>query len=126
MLWAEMDHFLYQNGELHCEGAPVERIAEAVGTPAYVYSSATLIHHYDAVVKAFAALRPTIAYPIKSCPNIQICRLLRERGAGFDVVSGGELARAIAAGGDPGKIVYAGVGKTGAEIEQALAGRIRW
>jgi len=114
-----MDHFVYQGGELHCESVPVARIAEAVGTPTYIYSSATLIHHFDAAAKAFAPLQPVICYSIKSCANIHICRLLRERGAGFDVVSGGELARAVAAGGDPAKIVYV-------EIEQALNAKIGW
>jgi len=115
-----MDHFRYQKGELHCEGVAAARIAEAVGTPAYVYSAATLADHYDAVTQAFRSLNPLICYSIKSCANVHICRLLRQRGAGFDVVSGGELVRAIEAGGDPDKIVFAGVGKTDAEIGQAI------
>jgi len=121
-----MDHFHYRDGELCCEDVPVSRIADAVGTPTYVYSSATLLHHYDAIARAFAPLDPLICYSIKSCPNVHICRFLRERGAGFDVVSGGELARAIAAGADPEKIVFAGVGKTDAEIEQGLDAGIGW
>lgn len=121
-----MDHFNYQNGELHCEDVPLARISEDVGTPAYVYSTATLLHHYDAVAKAFAEVRPIICYSIKSCANLSICRLLRERGAGFDVVSGGELYRALAADGDPANIVFAGVGKTDAEIHQAIDARIGW
>ena len=121
-----MDLFDYRDGELWCEDVPIGRIAEAVDTPAYVYSSATFLHHYDAVADAFAALDPIICYSIKSCPNLHICRLLRERGAGFDVVSGGELVRALKAGGDPAKIVFAGVGKTDAEIDQALDAKIGW
>lgn len=121
-----MDHFNYQAGQLHCEGVPIARIAAEVGTPAYVYSTATLLHHYDAVAAAFAELSPIICYSIKSCANLSICRLLRERGAGFDVVSGGELHRALAAGGDPAKIVFAGVGKTDAEIHQAIDAKIGW
>ncbi|MFQ5429145.1 MAG: diaminopimelate decarboxylase [Phycisphaerae bacterium] len=121
-----MDHFHYQNGELHCEQVPISRMADAVGTPAYIYSSATLVHHYDAVAAAFAELDPIICYAIKSCPNLHICKLLRERGAGFDVVSGGELVRALAAGGDPDRIVFAGVGKTDEEIHRAIDARIGW
>lgn len=102
------------------------RIAEEVGTPAYVYSAATLLHHYDAVAAAFAELDPIICYSIKSCANVHVCRRLREQGSGFDVVSGGELYRAIAAGGDPAKIVFAGVGKTDEEINQAIDARIGW
>ena len=121
-----MDHFDYIDGELHCEDVPVARIAEAVSTPVYVYSAATFRDHYDAVTEAFKKLNPTICYSVKCCANIHICRLLRERGAGFDVVSGGELARALAAGGDPAKFVFAGVGKTDDEISQALDARVGW
>jgi diaminopimelate decarboxylase len=121
-----MDHFEYRHGKLFCEDTSIERIIDAADTPAYIYSSATLIHHFDAIASAFAALNPLICYSIKSCPNIHICKLLADRGAGFDVVSGGELARAMAIGADPRKIVFAGVGKTDAEIEQALHARIGW
>ncbi len=121
-----MDFFRYNDGELWCEGVPVGRIAAAVGTPAYVYSAETFRHHYAAVAEAFAAVDPIICYAIKSCPNIHICRMLREWGAGFDVVSGGELVRAIEAGGDPAKVVYAGVGKTDEEINRAIDVGIGW
>ncbi len=121
-----MDHFEYREGELHCEGVAVERIAREVGTPAYIYSTATLADHYDAIASAFAALDPTICYSIKSCANLHICRLLRERGAGFDVVSGGELVRALLAEGNPDRIVFAGVGKTDDEINQAIDANIGW
>ncbi len=121
-----MDHFTFRNRILCCEDVPMPSIADAVGTPAYIYSRATLLHHYDAVARAFAALDPIICYSIKSCANLHICRLLRERGAGFDVVSGGELVRALEAGGDPAKIVFAGVGKTDAEINQAIDAKIGW
>lgn len=121
-----MDHFSYRNSLLHCEDAEVSQIAEGVGTPAYVYSRATLLHHYDAVARAFAPLNPVICYSIKSCANLHVCRLLRERGAGFDVVSGGELVRALEAGGDPAHIVFAGVGKTDDEINQAIDAKIGW
>ncbi len=121
-----MDHFTYQQGELHCEAVPVSRIVEKVGTPAYIYSAATLRHHYDGIAQAFAAIAPIICYSIKSCANVHLCRLLRERGAGFDVVSGGELVRAKAAGADMSRIVYAGVGKTDDEIRLALNAGIGW
>jgi len=115
-----MDFFNYRNGELFCEGVPAERIAREVGTPAYVYSKATFVHHYRQIAEAFAALKPTVCYSIKSCGNINICRVLANEGCGFDVTSGGELFRALAAGGDPKKMIYAGVGKTDEEIAEAI------
>ncbi|MFQ5424534.1 MAG: diaminopimelate decarboxylase [Phycisphaerae bacterium] len=121
-----MDHFEYRNGQLHCERRPVAEIVERVGTPAYIYSAATLIDHYDRVARAFAPVNALICYSIKSCSNLHICRLLRERGAGFDVVSGGELVRALEVGADPVRIVYAGVGKTDDEINRAIDARIGW
>lgn len=116
-----MDFFTYRNGELFCEDVPAARVAAEYGTPLYVYSTATLLRHYRQVVEAFAEISPTICYSIKSCGNLHICRLLAQRGCGFDVTSGGELYRALAAGGDPQKIIFAGVGKTDEEIRYALA-----
>jgi diaminopimelate decarboxylase len=115
-----MDFFNYKNGELYCEGVPAERIAREVGTPAYVYSKATLLHHYRQIAEAFAPLNPTICYSIKSLGNVHVCRVLAEAGCGFDVTSGGELFRALKAGGDPKKMIYAGVGKTDEEIAEAI------
>jgi diaminopimelate decarboxylase len=115
-----MDYFDYKNGELYCEDVPAERIAREVGTACYVYSKATFLHHYRQVRDAFAPLDPTICYSIKSCGNINICRFLAQEGCGFDVTSGGELFRALQAGGDPKKIIYAGVGKTDREIADAI------
>ena len=115
-----MDFFNYKNGELFCEDVPAERIAREVGTPAYVYSKATLLHHYRQVAEAFAPLKPTICYSIKSLGNLHVCRVLAEAGCGFDVTSGGELFRALRAGGDPKKMIYAGVGKTDEEIADAI------
>ncbi|MGD0389489.1 MAG: diaminopimelate decarboxylase [Tepidisphaeraceae bacterium] len=115
-----MDFFTYKNGELYCEEVPAEKIARDVGTPAFVYSKATFLHHYRQIAAALAVLKPTICYSIKSCGNIHICRFLAEEGCGFDVTSGGELFRALKAGGDPGKIIYAGVGKTDGEIADAI------
>jgi len=115
-----MDHFNYKNGELYCEGVPAETIAREVGTPTYVYSKATLLHHYRQVRDAFAPLHPTVCYSIKSNGNINLCKTLAAEGCGFDVTSGGELFRAMQAGGDPKKIIYAGVGKTDDEIRDAI------
>lgn len=121
-----MDHFVYRNGELHCEQVPMSRIAEAVGTPAYVYSAATFRDGYRAIADAFAELDPIICYSIKSCQNIHILKELVALGAGMDVVSGGELYRAQQAGADPSKIVFAGVGKTDAELIAAIEWGIGW
>src|SRR4051812_25461029 len=119
-----MDFFNYRDGELFCEDVPVERIARDVGTPAYVYSKATLLHHYRQVADAFAPVNATVCYSIKSCSNLHICRVLVNAGCGLDVTSGGELFRALKAGGDPKKIIYAGVGKTDQEIAEALEANI--
>ncbi|HEX8325679.1 MAG TPA: diaminopimelate decarboxylase [Tepidisphaeraceae bacterium] len=115
-----MDHFNYKNGQLFCEGVPAETIAREVGTPTYVYSKATLLHHYRQVADSFKAVNPTICFSIKSSGNIHLCRVLAEAGCGFDVTSGGELFRALEAGGDPKNIIYAGVGKTDDEIRMAI------
>jgi len=119
-----MDHFQYRDNQLYCEKVPVRKIAEQVGTPVYVYSSATLKHHYTSLVKAFAEIEPLICYSVKSCGNIHICRLMAQLGSGFDMVSGGELYRILQAGGAADKVVYAGVGKTDAEIRQAITAGI--
>ena len=121
-----MDYFSYQNGELHCEDVAVSKVAQQFGTPCYLYSKATLIDHYDRIATAFAELHPLICFSIKSCSNVSICRVLAERGAGMDLVSGGELHRAMAAGVSPDQCVYAGVGKTDDEIRQAIAAGVGW
>jgi len=119
-----MDHFEYRNGELFCEDVPAAAIAREVGTPAYVYSASTIRHHYRAIAKAFAPLRATICFAVKSLSNIHILRLLAGEGANFDVVSGGELSRVAAAGGAMAKVAFAGVGKTDGELRQALSAGI--
>jgi diaminopimelate decarboxylase len=118
-----MDHFIYKNGELFAENVPVAKIAAEVGTPVYVYSRATLLTHYRRIAEAFAALDPVICYSIKSCGNVNLVKALVEQGSGMDVTSGGELFRALRAGCDPEKIVFAGVGKTDREIVEALEAR---
>ncbi len=115
-----MDFFNYKNGELYCENVPAAKIAAEMGTACYVYSKATLLHHFNQVKTAFAEINPTICFSIKSCGNINLCKVLSDAGSGFDVTSGGELFRALQAGGDPKKIIYAGVGKTDDEIRDAI------
>jgi len=115
-----MDHFEYRNGGLFAEYVNVEKIAEEVGTPAYIYSKATFIDHLEKIRNAYSGLDTTICYSVKACGNINILRFMAAAGSGFDVVSGGELYRVLQAGGDPSRVVYAGVGKTDAEIAEAL------
>ncbi len=115
-----MHDFQYKNGELYCEGVPVRTVAQRVGTPFYLYSGNTLSNHYRAFDSAFAGLAHVICFALKSNSNSAVLRLLGREGAGADIVSGGELYRALRAGIDPNKIVYAGVGKRRDEIEYAL------
>jgi len=103
-----------------CEDTPLERIAEAVGTPVYVYSTATLVRHYSVFRAAFGARRPLIAYAVKANPNLSVIRTLAGLGAGADTVSEGEVRRALAAGVPPERIVFSGVGKTDEELAFAL------
>jgi diaminopimelate decarboxylase len=115
-----MDYFKYKNGNLFAESAAVRRIVDKVGTPAYIYSEATFTDHLRKIQKAFRELDTLICYSVKACSNINILKLAARIGSGFDVVSGGELYRVQQAGGDPAKVVYAGVGKTDKEIIEAL------
>jgi diaminopimelate decarboxylase len=115
-----MHHFSYKNGTLHAEDISLEQIAQEVGTPAYVYSQATLTRHYDAFSKAFEGLDHQICYAVKANSNKAVMALFASMGGGADIVSGGELARALAAGVEPQRIVYSGVGKTVEEMEAAL------
>lgn len=115
-----MDEFRYVDGDLHCSSVPIEQIAAEFGTPTYVYSAETLVSHYQRLATAFGALRPLICYSVKSCSNLAICDLLRQQGSGFDVVSEGELRRVLKIGADPKDVVFAGVGKSDAELTYAL------
>lgn len=115
-----MHHFQYQNDILHCEEVAVPAVAAAVGTPFYLYSTATLTQHFTAFDSAFADIPHITCFATKACSNIAILRLFASMGGGADIVSGGELFRALAAGVDPKKIVYSGVGKTADEIRYAL------
>jgi diaminopimelate decarboxylase len=117
--------FPRRDGQLCAEGVPLERVAEAVGTPVYVYSASKIAETYDALDAAFAGSPHMICYAIKANMNLAVVRLLIARGAGVDVTSGGELFRALRAGGDPAKFVYSGVGKTDEEIDSALEAGIK-
>lgn len=115
-----MNHFEYRDNRLFCEDVAVSTIAEAVGTPFYLYSKETLSHHFKVVDQAFASIPHITCFATKACSNIAILSLFRSLGGGADIVSGGELFRALTAGIDPQKIVYSGVGKHAAELRFAL------
>ncbi len=115
-----MHDFQYKEGTLHCEAVPLEKIAREVGTPFYCYSQHTLVRHYKVYEEAFKDVKSLVCFAVKSNSNIGVLHELVKAGAGCDIVSGGELFRALKAGCDPRKIVYAGVGKTEEEIEFAL------
>ncbi len=115
-----MDHFAYRDGNLFCEDVPVAEIARQAGTPVYIYSAATLRQHYRSLSTAFANLDATICFSVKALSNLQVLKLLAEEGCGFDILSGGELVRVLACGGEAGKVAFAGVGKNDAEISEAI------
>ncbi len=115
-----MNHFDYRNGVLHAEAVNLIELAEAVGTPFYCYSTATLERHYRVFTEAFAGEKALVCYAMKANSNQSVLRTLAKLGAGADVVSGGELKRALAAGIPPSKIVFSGVGKTEGELRAAL------
>lgn len=120
-----MDYFHYQNGELYAEQVAVADIARQYGTPSYIYSRATLERHWKAFDDAFAGQEHLVCYAVKANSNLAVLNVLARLGSGFDIVSVGELARVIAAGGRADKTVFSGVGKTIAEIEYALQQGIR-
>ena len=120
-----MDHFLYRNGALYAEDVPVADIAAAVGTPFYVYSTATLTRHFQLFDEALGFADHLVCFAMKSLSNIAVLRVLAQAGAGMDVVSGGEYLRAKAAGVPGDRIVFSGVGKTADEMRMALQGGIR-
>lgn len=115
-----MDCFNYKNGKLFAENVGISEIAEEVCTPVYIYSKATFLNHLQKMQRAYSGLDTTICFSVKACGNINILKFMAESGSGFDIVSGGELYRALKAGADPSRIVYAGVGKTDTEIIEAL------
>ena len=111
-----MDHFNYKNGELFAEGVALKDIAKKYGTPTYVYSKATLERHAKAYIDSFESMSGLVCFSVKALSNISILKILRISGCGFDIVSGGELHRAILAGADPKKIIFSGVGKSKDEM----------
>ncbi len=112
--------FSYSDNDLYCEQVALADLAAHVGTPAYVYSSQTILSNYRAYDEAFGALPHTVCYAVKANSSLAVLALLAKAGAGFDIVSGGELARVLASGGDASRVVFSGVGKTAAEVEYAL------
>ncbi|MBU4311541.1 MAG: diaminopimelate decarboxylase [Candidatus Omnitrophica bacterium] len=119
-----MHDFKYKRNELYCESVSIGRLAKKYGTPLYVYSRKTFLDHYRKLEDAFRSVRPIICYSVKANSSIAILRTLVKKGAGLDIVSGGELFRALKAGASPRKIVYASVGKTEQEIEYAIKSNI--
>jgi diaminopimelate decarboxylase len=119
-----VDHFEYQQGRLFCEDVAIETLAETYGTPLFVYSRATLERHWHAFDQALAAYNHLVCYAVKANSSLAVLNLLARLGSGFDIVSGGELQRVLQAGGDPGRIVFSGVGKQADEIEAALTADI--
>ena len=115
-----MNHFEYRNGEMFAEGVSLKRIAREVGTPAYVYSLATLKRHFKVFDEAFTKVRHIVCFSVKANSNLALLRSFAKQGSGFDIVSGGELFRVLKVGADPKKIVFSGVGKKKEEIEYAL------
>jgi diaminopimelate decarboxylase len=119
-----MNSFAYRQNALYCEDVPLAEVAARVATPCYVYSAATILDNFRAYDDSFGDLPHTVCYAVKANGNLSILRLLADAGAGFDIVSGGELFRVLKAGGDPAKIVFSGVGKTAPEVDDALAAGI--
>lgn len=115
-----MDYFNYQNNILYAEDCPLPQIAQRFGTPTYVYSRATFERHWHAFDQAFSSHPHLVCYAVKANSNLAVLNILARLGSGFDVVSGGELQRVISAGGDPGKVVFSGIGKQRWEIEAGL------
>ncbi len=121
-----MTAFSYENAKLSCGRVSLDGLADEFGTPLYVYSAGAIRENYRRLAAAFAPLKPLICFAVKANFNLSILRLLRGEGSGFDIVSGGELFRALRAGAAPQAIVFAGVGKTDAELAEALAAGIGW
>ena len=115
-----MDHFNYQSGQLMAEDVSLAELAEQYGTPLFVYSKATLVRHFKAYSDSLADYPHLVCYGMKANSNLAVLQCLAQAGAGFDIVSQGELERVILAGGDPAKVVFSGVGKQPGEMRRAL------
>src|SRR5712675_2232280 len=112
--------FSYSGNDFYGEQVPLADLAASVGTPAYVYSRQSILTSYSSYDQAFGDLPHSVCYAVKANSSLAVLALLAKAGAGFDIVSGGELHRVLQAGGDPSKIVFSGVGKTAAEVDYAL------
>ena len=119
-----MNAFPYTDGHLHCDGVPADTLAEQYGTPLYVYSAGKIRYEFNRLRDAFAAVDPVVCYSVKANSTLGVLEVIVGEGGSFDIVSGGELHRVLAAGGDPQNVIFAGVGKTDAEINAALAADI--
>src|SRR5215475_1024073 len=119
-----MDHFTYRGHELSCESVSLRAVADACGTPTYVYSKAALLESFGAYDRAFAGVPHLVCYAIKANANLAVLATLARAGAGADIVSGGELYRALRAGVPPKKIIFSGLGKTRDEMRDALKAEI--
>ncbi|HLG93640.1 MAG TPA: diaminopimelate decarboxylase, partial [candidate division Zixibacteria bacterium] len=115
-----MNPFVFKNGRLHAEKIALDKIARKAGTPCYVYSATALLDNFRNLTSSLAGIPHLICYSVKANSNLTLLRMLARRNSGFDIVSGGELYRVQKAGGRPDKVVFSGVGKTEAEMEQAL------
>ncbi len=115
-----MTPFVYRDGSLYCDAVPLADVAHKAGTPCYVYSGAAIVDNFRAYDEAFGATPHTVCYAVKANSNLSLLRMLSDEGAGFDIVSGGELFRVRRAGGNPARIVFSGVGKTAEEVNAAL------
>src|SRR5215831_11405611 len=120
MAWHTESLFSYSQNDLYCDQVPLADLAHRVGTPAYVYSSQAILANFRAYDESLAGLPHTVCYAVKANSSLAILGLLARAGAGFDIVSGGELYLVIRAGGDPSKVVFSGVGKSADEINAAL------
>ena len=120
-----MNGFNYQEDRLHCEDYPLDSLAKTYGTPCFVYSASAMTAAYQTIKAAFECQNPLICYAVKANSNLAVLKQLCDLGAGFDIVSGGELIRVLRVGADPSKIVFSGVGKQTDEIEAALAAKIK-
>ena len=118
-------HIAYRDGELCVEGVRVHALAQQYGTPLFVYSQASMRDALAAYQRGFAGRKVQICYAMKANSSLALLQFFARQGCGFDIVSGGELERVLAAGGDPGKVIFSGVGKTRAEMRQALRAGIR-
>src|SRR5436305_1670667 len=116
--------FAYSQNDYYCEQVALADLAQQAGTPAYVYSATAILNNYRAYAEAFGDLPHTVCYAVKANSSLGVLSLLARAGAGFDIVSGGELFRVLKAGGDPAKVVFSGVGKTRDEVDYALTSGI--